>query len=348
MKALDDAKFSGTKEVDEKLKISSSKLQPWIDENVPNAGKIQTVEQFKGGQSNPTYKIVTDNKSLVLRRKPPGKLLPSAHAVDREYKVITALYETDVPVPKTYGLCEDNDVAGTAFFVMDFLDGDLFWDPMIPSMSNSDRTEIYKNKNKILAKLHSVDYKKIGLEDYGKPGNYVARQVSRWSKQYFDSETEVIDSMHKLIDWLPSKTPKQKYTTIVHGDYRLDNVVMTSDDKNMAMLDWELSTIGDPLADFGYHCLLWHIGNIDDDAAKKLGIHTEKEYLDLYLKRTKMELESEWDFYIIFSLFKVAGICQGILGRVRDGTAASEFAIQMGKRAKMFADLGWEKAKKIS
>ena len=154
--------------------------------------------------------------------------------------------------------------------------------------------------------------------------------------------------MHKLIDWLPIKTPKQKYTTIVHGDYRLDNVVMTSNDKNMAILDWDLSTLGDPLADFGYHCLLWHIGNIDDAAAKNLGIFTEAEYLDLYLKRTKMELESEWDFYIIFSLFKVAGICQGILGRVRDGTAASEFAIQMGKRAKMFADLGWEKAKKIS
>ena len=215
MKALDDAKFSGTKEVDEKLRISSSKLQPWIDENVPNAGKIKTVEQFKGGQSNPTYKIITDNKSLVLRRKPPGKLLPSAHAVDREYKVITALYETDVPVPKTYGLCEDDDVAGTAFFVMDFLDGDLFWDPMIPSMTNSDRTEIYKNKNKTLAKLHSVDYKKIGLEDYGKPGNYVARQVSRWSKQYRASETDNIEAMNNLIEWLPKNIPDDDETTIV-------------------------------------------------------------------------------------------------------------------------------------
>ena len=192
MKALDDAKFSGTKKVDESLKIEVSKLQPWIDEFVPKAGKINSIEQFKGGQSNPTYKIITETKNLVLRRKPPGKLLPSAHAVDREYKVITALYETDVPVPKTYGLCEDKDVAGTEFFLMDFLDGDLFWDPMIPSLDNKDRAEIYKNKNKTLAKLHSTDYKKIGLEDYGKPGNYVARQVSRWSKQYRASELSLI------------------------------------------------------------------------------------------------------------------------------------------------------------
>ena len=214
MKPLDDAKFSGTKEVDEKLLIHSSKLQPWIDANVPNAGRIKSIEQFKGGQSNPTYKIITDTKDLVLRRKPPGKLLPSAHAVDREYKVITALYETDVPVPKTYGLCEDEDVAGTAFFVMDFLDGDLFWDPMIPSMTNEDRTEIYKNKNKALAKLHSVDYKKIGLDDYGKPGNYVARQVSRWSKQYRASETDNIEAMNNLIEWLPNNIPDDDETSI--------------------------------------------------------------------------------------------------------------------------------------
>ena len=199
MKPLDDAKFSGTKAVDEKLKINTSKLQPWIDGNVKNAGKIKSIEQFKGGQSNPTYKIITESKNLVLRRKPPGKLLPSAHAVDREYKVITALYNTDVPVPKTYGFCENDDIAGTAFFVMDFLDGDLFWDPMIPSMKNNDRTEIYQNKNKILAKLHSIDFKKIGLEDYGKPGNYVARQVSRWSKQYKASETDNIEAMNNLI-----------------------------------------------------------------------------------------------------------------------------------------------------
>ena len=287
MKALDDAKFSGTKEVDEKLRISSSKLQPWIDENVPNAGKIKTVEQFKGGQSNPTYKIITDNKSLVLRRKPPGKLLPSAHAVDREYKVITALYETDVPVPKTYGLCEDNDVAGTAFFVMDFLDGDLFWDPMIPSMTNSDRTEIYKNKNKTLAKLHSVDYKKIGLEDYGKPGNYVARQVSRWSKQYRASETDNIEAMNNLIEWLPKNIPDDDETTIVHGDYRLDNMILRNNEV-IGILDWELSTLGHPIADFSYHCLSWRTQEAfwDEAKLKELGVPSEREYMEMYCENS--------------------------------------------------------------
>ena len=343
MKALDDAKFSGTKEVDEKLKISSSKLQPWIDENVPNAGKIHTVEQFKGGQSNPTYKIVTDNKSLVLRRKPPGKLLPSAHAVDREYKVITALYETDVPVPKTYGLCEDNDVAGTAFFVMDFLDGDLFWDPMIPSMTNSDRTEIYKNKNKTLAKLHSVDYKKIGLEDYGKPGNYVARQVSRWSKQYRASETDNIEAMNNLIEWLPKNIPDDDETTIVHGDYRLDNMILRNNEV-IGILDWELSTLGHPIADFSYHCLSWRTQEAfwDEAKLKELGIPSEKEYMEMYCKYSGKDLSKNWEFYMAFNMFKIAGILQGILGRVRDGTAASKHAEERGNMVFPLSQAAWE------
>ena len=343
MKALDDAKFSGTKEVDEKLKISSSKLQPWIDENVPNAGKIQTVEQFKGGQSNPTYKIVTDNKSLVLRRKPPGKLLPSAHAVDREYKVITALYETDVPVPKTYGLCEDDDVAGTAFFVMDFLDGDLFWDPMIPTMTNSDRTEIYKNKNKTLAKLHSVDYKKIGLEDYGKPGNYVARQVSRWSKQYRASETDNIEAMNNLIEWLPKNIPDDDETTIVHGDYRLDNMILRNNEV-IGILDWELSTLGHPIADFSYHCLSWRTQEAfwDEAKLKELGIPSEKEYMEMYCKYSGKDLSKNWEFYMAFNMFKIAGILQGILGRVRDGTAASKHAEERGNTVFPLSQAAWE------
>ncbi len=319
MKALDDAKFSGTKEVDEKLKISPSKLQPWIDENVPNAGKIQTVEQFKGGQSNPTYKIVTDNKSLVLRRKPPGKLLPSAHAVDREYKVITALYETDVPVPKTYGLCEDNDVAGTAFFVMDFLDGDLFWDPMIP------------------------DYKKIGLEDYGKPGNYVARQVSRWSKQYRASETDNIEAMNNLIEWLPKNIPDDDETTIVHGDYRLDNMILRNNEV-IGILDWELSTLGHPIADFSYHCLSWRTQEAfwDEAKLKELGIPSEKEYMEMYCKYSGKDLSKNWEFYMAFNMFKIAGILQGILGRVRDGTAASKHAEERGNMVFPLSQAAWE------
>ena len=343
MKPLDDAKFSGTKDVDERLKIDSANLQSWIDEYVPNAGKIKAIEQFKGGQSNPTYKIITESKNLVLRRKPPGKLLPSAHAVDREYKVITALYETDVPVPKTYGLCEDDDVAGTAFFVMDFLDGDLFWDPMIPSMTNRDRTEIYKNKNKTLAKLHSVDYKKIGLEDYGKPGNYVARQVSRWSKQYRASETDNIEAMNNLIDWLPKNIPDDDETTIVHGDYRLDNMILKNNEV-VGILDWELSTLGHPIADFSYHCLSWRTQEAfwDEAKLKELGIPSEREYMEMYCENSGKDLSKNWEFYMAFNMFKIAGILQGILGRVRDGTAASKHAEERGNMVFPLSQAAWE------
>ena len=342
MKPLDDAKFSGTKDVDERLKIDSANLQPRIDEYVPNAGKIKAIEQFKGGQSNPTYKIITESKNLVLRRKPPGKLLPSAHAIDREYKVITALYETDVPVPKTYGLCEDDDVAGTAFFVMDFLDGDLFWDPMIPSMTNRDRTEIYKNKNKTLAKLHSVDYKKIGLEDYGKPGNYVARQVSRWSKQYRASETDNIEAMNNLIDWLPKNIPDDDETTIVHGDYRLDNMILKNNEV-IGILDWELSTLGHPIADFSYHCLSWRTQEAFWDQAKlkELGIPSEREYMEMYCENSGKDLSNNWEFYMAFNMFKIAGILQGILGRVRDGTAASKHAEERGNMVFPLSEAAW-------
>ena len=342
MKPLDDAKFSGTKNVDERLKIDSSNLQPWIDEYVHNAGEIKVMEQFKGGQSNPTYKIITESKNLVLRRKPPGKLLPSAHAVDREYKVITALYETGVPVPKTYGLCEDDDVAGTAFFVMDFLDGDLFWDPMIPSMTKRDRTEIYKNKNKTLAKLHSVDYKKIGLEDYGKPGNYVARQVSRWSKQYRASETDNIEAMNNLIDWLPKNIPDDDETTIVHGDYRLDNMILKNNEV-IGILDWELSTLGHPIADFSYHCLSWRTQEAFWDQAKlkELGIPSEREYMEMYCENSGKDLSKNWEFYMAFNMFKIAGILQGILGRVRDGTAASKHAEERGNMVFPLSEAAW-------
>ena len=347
MEPLDDAKFSGTKEVAEHLTIEVSNLQPWIDEFVPRAGKINSIEQFKGGQSNPTYKIVTDSKNLVLRRKPPGKLLPSAHAVDREYKVITALYETDVPVPKTYGLCEDDEIAGTAFFVMDFLDGDLFWNPMIPSLSNQDRTEIYQNKNKTLALLHGVDYKKIGLEDYGKPGNYVARQVARWSKQYRASETDDIEAMNNLIDWLPKNIPDDDETSIVHGDYRLDNMILKNN-QVMGILDWELSTLGHPIADFSYHCLSWRTQEAFWDHAKlkELGVPSEKEYIEMYCENTGKDLTKNWEFYMAFNMFKIAGILQGILGRVRDGTAASKHAEDRGMMVYPLSEAAWSTIEK--
>ena len=340
--------FSGTKEVSEKLAFNLEDLNIYLEKKDIKIGNILNYEQFKGGQSNPTYLLTSENNKYVLRRKPPGKLLKSAHAVDREYKVLTSLQNTEVPTPKTIHLCEDESVIGTIFYIMEFCDGNIFWDPFASEIDKGRRSLVFDQLNQGISLLHIQDIKTLELEDFGKTGNYIERQVSRWTKQYFDSETEKIDSMHKLIEWLPKKIPKQKYVSIVHGDYRLDNVVFDNNDNNIAILDWELSTIGDPLADFGYHCLLWHIGKIDNDVAKGLGIPNEDEYLKKYLSRTKIQLDSDWEFYIIFSLFKVAGICQGILGRVRDGTAASEFALQMGKRAIEYANLGWEKAKNIS
>ena len=340
--------FSGTKEVSEKLAFNLEDLNIYLEKKDINIGNILNYAQFKGGQSNPTYLLTSENNKYVLRRKPPGKLLKSAHAVDREYKVLTSLQNTEVPTPKTIHLCEDESVIGTIFYIMEFCDGNIFWDPFASEIDKGRRSLVFDQLNQGISLLHIQDIKTLELEDFGKTGNYIERQVSRWTKQYFDSETEKIDSMHKLIEWLPKRIPKQKYVSIVHGDYRLDNVVFDNNDNNIAILDWELSTIGDPLADFGYHCLLWHIGKIDNDVAKGLGIPNEDEYLKKYLSRTKIQLDSDWEFYIIFSLFKVAGICQGILGRVRDGTAASEFALQMGKRAIEYANLGWEKAKNIS
>ena len=348
MKPVDGDIFSGTKPVDHKLKFASSRLQPWIDEYVPNAGKINKIEQFKGGQSNPTYKVITQNKNLVLRRKPPGILLPSAHAVDREYKVMTALDNTQVPVPKTYGLCEDEDVIGTAFFVMDFLDGNIYWDLLLSDKSPKDTMEIYASKNKVIAELHKVDYSSIGLSDYGKPGNYIARQVSRWTKQYLASETENIPAMNNLIDWLPQNIPDEDQTSIVHGDYRLDNMVFNSKNNVLGVLDWELSTLGHPIADFNYHCISWR--NIPQLADQRFcnenGIPTEKEYRDMYSEHTGQKLDEHWEFYTIFNIFKLAGILQGIMGRVRDGTAASKHAEERGNQVAPLAETAWDLVEK--
>ena len=339
--------FSGVKDVSEHLKFDLTHLNTYLEENLASIGRVLDYKQFKGGQSNPTYLLEAEKGKFVLRRKPPGSLLKSAHAVDREYKVLTSLMDTDVPTPKTFLLCEDDKVIGTQFYIMEFSEGVIYWDPLASEAEKDKRKKIFDEMNKGIALLHLQDINKIGLNDFGKEGNYIERQISRWTRQYIDSETEKIDSMHRLIEWLPKKIPDQKYTSIVHGDYRLDNIVFDGSNNSIAILDWELSTIGDPLADFAYHCLLWHIGDISVSAASEIGIFSEKEYLENYLRRTNFKLENDWNFYIIFSLFKVAGICQGILGRVRDGTASSDFAIQMGKRAKMFADLGWEKVKKI-
>ena len=340
--------FSGTKEVAENLKFDELKLQEWFGDNVPSAGKIDKVVQFKGGQSNPTYKISSTNQVFVLRRKPPGILLPSAHAVDREYKVITALQNTEVPVPKTYGLCEDADIIGTPFFVMDFLDGTVYWDLLLSEKSPQERMEIYANKNKVIAELHNVDYESVGLSNYGKPGNYIARQVSRWTKQYLASETENIPAMNNLIDWLPPNIPDEDETSIVHGDYRLDNMVFCSNNNVMGVLDWELSTLGHPIADFNYHCISWK--NIPQLADQKFcnenGIPTEEEYRNMYSRYTGKKLDENWEFYTIFNIFKLAGILQGIMGRVRDGTAASKHAEERGNQVAPLAEAAWDLVEK--
>ena len=340
--------FSGTKEVAENLKFDELKLQEWFGDNIPSAGKIDKVVQFKGGQSNPTYKISSTNQVFVLRRKPPGVLLPSAHAVEREYKVITALQNTEVPVPKTYGLCEDADIIGTPFFVMDFLDGTVYWDLLLSEKSPQERMEIYANKNKVIAELHNVDYESVGLSDYGKPGNYIARQVSRWTKQYLASETENIPAMNNLIDWLPPNIPDEDETSIVHGDYRLDNMVFCSNNNVMGVLDWELSTLGHPIADFNYHCISWK--NIPQLADQKFcnenGIPTEEEYRNMYSRYTGKKLDENWEFYTIFNIFKLAGILQGIMGRVRDGTAASKHAEERGNQVAPLAEAAWDLVEK--
>src|ERR1700741_2026992 len=342
--------FIGTKPVEERHRFELSGLEKLLDE------KVSVVEQFKGGQSNPTYRLTAvSGKKYVLRRKPPGKLLPSAHAVEREYRVIKALHPTGFPVAKPHVLCEDESVIGTAFYVMDYVEGRVLWDPALPGMTRAQRAAIWNEQNRVIALLHTIDFREIGLVDFGKPGNYIGRQVERWSKQYRASETQKIEAMDGLIGWLPQNIPPEAGTTVVHGDYRLDNTIFhPREARILAVLDWELSTLGDPLADFAYHCMSWHIppgqfrGIAGLDLAA-LGIPSEAEYVALYCKRTgRAGIErSHWDFYMAYNLFRIAAILQGIAKRVVDGTAASDHARDAGARARPMAELGWRQVEKI-
>jgi len=342
--------FIGTKPVEERHRIDIGALQGFLQ------FKISRIEQFKGGQSNPTYKITAaDGKAYALRRKPPGKLLPSAHAVDREFKVISALHPTGFPVAKPLVLCEDESVIGTAFYVMDCVEGRVLWDQSLPGMTKAERFAIWDELNRVIARLHLIDYRQVGLEDFGKPGNYIARQVARWTKQYQASETEKVEAMDNLIAWLPENIPPETGTAVVHGDFRLDNAVYhPTEPRILAVLDWELSTLGDPLADFAYHCMSWHIppgqfrgiAGLDLEA---LGIPSERQYVKTYCERTgRAGIDpSHWDFYLAYNLFRIAAILQGILKRVVDGTAASAHARDAGSRAKPMAELGWQQVEKI-
>ena len=347
--------LAGTKPVDPKQQFDGAQLERYLAQTIPRFKGPLMVEQFKGGRSNPTFKLRTPGKDYVLRCKPAGTLLASAHAVDREYKVITALADSAVPVPKTHLLCEDDNIIGTAFYVMDCVDGRMLWDPALPGMAPAERRSIFMEMNRVIVALHKLDYARIGLADYGKPGNYFARQIARWSKVYRTSETRRIDAFEDLIAWLPKNIPGGDETCIVHGDYRLDNLIFhASEPRVVAVLDWELSTLGHPLADFSYHCLTWHLppGVLRGLAGvnlEPLGIPTEAEYLIAYCQATGRAAidPDDWDFYTAYNLFRIGAIAQGIAGRVREGTATSADAREVGEAAGPLAELGWQQVEKI-
>ena len=343
-----EAENTGVMAVSDAHRFDEAALAGWMANNVEGyAGPVE-VRQFKGGQSNPTYQLVTPAKNYVLRRKPPGKLLPSAHAVDREFKVISALYPTGFPVPKPFGLCEDESVLGTAFYVMDMVEGRVLWDQSLPGYAPTERHALHMAAVRTLAALHNTDYRAVGLEDFGRPGNYMMRQISRWTKQYKASETQHLDSMERLIDWLPNSAPADEETTIVHADYRLDNMVMhATEPRVVAVLDWELATLGNPLADFTYVLMQWVNGTLSTiPDLKAHGIPTMEEYIAEYCALTGREGIANLNWFFAYNAFRLAGICQGIVGRIRDGTAKSAQASAMEERVPMLANSAWEFAQK--
>jgi aminoglycoside phosphotransferase (APT) family kinase protein len=312
------------------------------------------VRQFHGGQSCPTYYLESPGGKYVLRRKPPGKLLPSAHAVDREYRVITALGPTDVPVPRTYVLCEDPDVVGTAFYIMEYVHGRLMVEPDLPGVAPAERAALFDAMNDVLARLHTVDIAAVGLTDYGRPGNYFARQIHRWSQQYRASETEKIEAMEQLIEWLPAHVPADDQTTIVHGDYRSGNMLMhPTEPRVVAVLDWELSTLGHPLADLGYFCMALRLpgqpplpGLAGQDRAV-LGIPDEAALLRRDSELSGTRVDADWPFVLAFSFFRLAAIAQGVAKRALQGNASSAQAVETGRRARPLAEQAWALAQTI-
>ncbi len=349
--------FTGTKPVAPQHAFDTARLAAFMREHVDGySGELQ-VEQFKGGQSNPTFKLTAGGRSYVLRRKPPGVLLPSAHAVDREFRVISALAGSSVPVARTYALCVDPEVIGTMFYVMDCVDGRVLWDPVLPGLTRTERSAIYDELNRVIAALHRVDFAAIGLADYGKPGNYIERQVARWSTQYRAAETQKIDAADRLMDWLPQRIPKGDETAIVHGDYRLDNVIFhPTEPRILAVLDWELSTLGHPLVDFAYHCMTWRMAGegsrgLGDVDLPSLGIPIEADYVRTYLQRTGRAASvsaADWDFYLVFNMFRLASILQGIAKRAEQGNASNAQALAAGARARPLAEQAWALAQRIA
>jgi aminoglycoside phosphotransferase (APT) family kinase protein len=334
-------------------RIDEKALERYLVENVRGFSGPIELKQFQGGQSNPTYYMRAGSGEYVLRRKPPGKLLPSAHAVDREYRVITALRDSGVPVPKTYVLCEDPAIVGTSFYLMDCVHGRIYADPLLPGMSPADRRALYDQFSTVLARLHQVDWRAVGLEEFGRPGNYFARQIHRWTTQYRASETEKIDAMEHLMEWLPKNIPDDDTVTIVHGDYRPGNLVVhPTEPRVLAVLDWELSTLGHPLGDVSYTCVPYHmgpgesLGGVEGMDLGSMGIPTEAEFVDAYSRKMARGPIGHWDFYVAFALFRLGAIAQGIMGRVRDGTANDPQAIERGKRARPLGEAGWSVVQK--
>jgi aminoglycoside phosphotransferase (APT) family kinase protein len=335
-----------------KFDLDNEKLADYLSKHVDGFSGPLSSQKFDGGQSNPTYQLDTPNKSYVLRSKPPGKLLRGAHAVDREFRVLSALASTDVPVAKTFHLCEDDGVIGSMFYIMEFVAGRVLWDPLLPGMTPEQRSKIYDEMNRVLAALHSVDLVENDLETFGKPGDYFARQINTWTRQYQASETKHIDAMEQLIEWLPANIPADDgKVSIVHGDYRLDNLMFHAEkDEVIAVLDWELSTTGHPYADLAYQCMQHYMpsGNKLPGLAgadlKALGIPSEDEYRDMYCKRMGIDSIPNWNFYLSFGLFRLAAICQGVLKRSIDGNASSEKATSYGEIVTPLANIALERA----
>ena len=333
--------------------LDIARLDPWFRAHVSPNARVLRAEKFAGGQSNPTFRIDTDIGAFVLRRKPPGELLASAHAVDREFRVLEALAKADVPVPRVFALCEDTDVIGSMFYVMEHLDGRVFWDPTTAGDSPAERAAIFDAMGDTIAKLHSVDINAAGLADYGRTGGYMARQIARWSKQYRASETEPQPAMDALIAWLAARPLPEGATALVHGDFRLDNLVFAKDEPRViGVLDWELSTLGDPLADFAYNLLAWRFepdlfrgfAGLDLEA---LGIPGEADYVAAYCRRTGRDNIPDLDTYVVFSMFRIAAILQGVLKRALDGNASSTEALETGARGRRIAERAWETAQRL-
>jgi aminoglycoside phosphotransferase (APT) family kinase protein len=349
------AAFSGTKDVAGPLAFEAARLQNYLSERLPDFAGPLVLRQFKGGQSNPTYLIETPARFYVLRRKPPGKLLPSAHAVDREYRVVSALFAQRFPVAEPLLYCDDANVIGTPFYLMAHVAGRVIWEPHIPEVSPEQRGAIYAAMNAALARLHSFDPPTLGLADFGRGENYVARQIERWSKQYRASQTEPIAEMEELMQWLPEHLPPAAPVRLVHGDYRLDNIILSpSEPQVLAVLDWELSTLGDPLADLAYHLMQWDmppsetgagVGSLVGHDLEALGIPSRAAYVDAYVARTELDPRPHLSIYLAYNFFRLAAIFQGIVGRARDGTAANEQALAMGPLVRPLANKAWEFAR---